>query len=142
MSYTVPEMEWPTVTKNKTSLLLSERHGTTNGRWYLGLEDEDAEQAIRKTLASYKVPIYHITIDEFRDMGHMPGYKGRVPYVDSRYVYVWTFSAPKTPAVHVYYQGGDRSEDKVCHYEKTVDVALLTDRAFECEDIIARMRAL
>jgi len=141
MSYTIPEMDWPVVTRIKNSVLLSERHGTTNGRWYIPIEEE-AGEAIRALLTSYKVPVYHVTIDEFTDMGYVPGYKNRMPYIDSRYVYVWTFSAPKTPVVHVYHQGGDRCEDLTCHYEKTVDAELLTDKVYECEDIIERMRAL
>ncbi len=144
MSYTIPEMEWPVVAKTAHPVLLSEKYGTTNGRWHIPIKDDRAAEAIRTLLASYKVPVYHITIDQFVDMGHAPGRKGRgrVQYVDSRYVYVWTFSAPKTPVVHVYFQGGDRCADLTCIYEKTVDASLLTDSVYDCEDIIARMQDL
>lgn len=141
MSYTIPEMDWPIVTKTKNSVLLSERYGTTNGRWHIPV-DEAAATAIRDLLTSYKVPVYHVTVDEFTDMGPMPGHRGRVPYIDSRYIYVWTFSAPNTPVVHVYHQGGDRCDDLTCHYEKTVDAALLTNSIYECRDVIARLKAL
>lgn len=141
MSYPIPTMDWPAVTTDTESVLLSERYGTTDGQWDIPV-DEDAADAIRDLLAAYKVPVYHITIDEFTDMGYMPGHKGRVPYIDSRYVYVWTFSAPQTPVVHIYWQGGDKHEDHTCTYEKTVASALLTDPAYECAEIIERLKAL
>jgi hypothetical protein len=148
MSYTIPEMSWPVVTKKDPFVLLSEKYGTTCGhldlrwdlRWDLGI-GKNAEIYVQKLLASYKVPVYHISVDQIMDMGYTRKSRHRVPYIDFRYIYIWTFSAPKKPVVHIYYQNGNK--DSVCSYEKTVDAELLTgEDAFDCEDIIARMLEL
>lgn len=140
MSYPIPDMEWPSVTKTPNPVLLSERYGTTDGCWDIPV-DSDAANEIHTLLASYKIPIYHITIDEIIDMGYVDGYKGRVPYVDMRYIYVWTFSGPNTPVIHIYSQGGDKQDDLTCSYEKTLDASLLTTE-FETHDILARLKSL
>jgi hypothetical protein len=124
MTYTIPDIEWPMVNKTVHPVLLSEKYGTTNGRWYIPIQDKEVLISIRTLLTSYKVPIYHLMIDEFQDS-------------IARYVYVWTFSAPKTPVVHVYYQEGSEIT-----YEKTLDAMLLLDSVYECNKIITRMQEL
>lgn len=144
MSYPVPIMQWPTVTKksHEDCILLSEMYGTTDGNWDLDISDSDAEDTVRALLRSYKVPVYHVTIDEFTDMGYVRGYDSRRPYVDSRYIYVWTFSVPKTACVHIYYQGGDHCDDPTCEYQKTVEADLLTNNEFDCKEIIGCLKML
>lgn len=132
-------MEWPIVSQKnlKDCVLLSEVYGTTDGYW--NFYGTDSANAIQELLSTYKVPVYHVTIHEYKDMGRMPGYKGRVPYIDSRSVYIWTFSAFKTPVVHMYYQGGDRDFDLSCNYEKIVDASTLADKNFEYAEITQRL---
>lgn len=140
MSYPIPDMEWPSVSKTQNPVLLSERYGTTGRCWDIPV-DSHAANEIQKLLASYKVPVYHIAIDEITEIGYMPGYKEPIPYVYMRYIYVWTFSGPKTPVVHIYIQEGNQ-DHPTCHFEKTIDATLLTDPQFECEEILKRMQEL
>jgi hypothetical protein len=95
-------MEWPSVSKNAESPLLSEQFGLTDpvailvADWYI-----QTYEKIGAFLSKYPVPIYHIHYEEHTDMGY--DHKGRrAPYTESIDVHVWTYGAKNVPVVHVY----------------------------------------
>jgi hypothetical protein len=103
--------------------MLSEFYKTTDPtQWPIWFDPTESMKEIQKVLASYKVPVYHMMIDVLYDRGYLPENRNTLTeYVDSRYIYIWTFSNDKQPVIHIYYQGGDLDTDLTCVYEKTME---------------------
>ncbi len=109
----LPASDVPAIKKNSKSPLLSEELGTTDSK-QISLSDSTFSKELKTFLASYPVPIYHLSFDYYHDMGY--DRKGRrCPISCVSRMYIWTFHN-KVPVVHGY----DAYEMKNIRYINTV----------------------
>ncbi len=109
----------PAIKKNSSSPLLSEELGTTDPK-QISLSDSTFSKELKTFLASYPVPIYHLSFDYYHDMGY--DRKGRrCPISCVSRMYIWTFHN-QLPVVHSY----DAYEMRNIQYINTVSPLVTT----------------